>query len=445
MWRMWRTWRWMCRVRRSPGRARARRPPWLLALALLFMLPLAACASGRASKAVLRVTPTVTPTIGPTPTPTPCVPATQWQPPAGNVGLDSLSMVSPSEGWATGIVNPMRFDGRFPSAAVLYHLVNGQWRRLPQTYPGAELKSLSMDSPSDGWAASPTPMNASKQPLVLHYTGGVWRQVDVPALDAVLRPTATVLEADINTISVRMFGAQAGWMFAQTNRDSDTEGGPRSLVLRFEGGAWTLVPGPQVVQSVTLFDFSAVSVDEAWMMGTDTHSGRSTTVFYHYINGGWAVAPETFPFGAWDLTMLSTDDGWAATSASASVTASVILLHYDGVRWAKLASPSAWSAQDVTPAGLVFATGPGVGVTWMVTYTPDAIGLWQDAHGHWSQVAWPYQDMTPLALAPGALGEVWGIGDINHVRGCAPALVIDIPQGVFLHEVHGTWTRQVLP
>ncbi len=350
-------------------------------------------------------------------------------------------MVSASEGWATGELNPLTFDGRLPSAAILYHLVNGQWQRLPQTYPGAELQSLSMDSPSDGWTVSPSPMNGSAHPLVLHYTSGAWRQVDVPALDAVLRPTATVLEANINTVSVRMFGPQAGWMFAQTNRDSDTEGGPRSLVLRYEGGAWTLIPGPQAAPTVTLLDFSAVSSDEAWMLGTDNRSDSSTTLFYHFVNGGWAVAPQTFSFGAWNLTMLSADEGWASASKGASNT--LILLHYDGVRWAQFVGPTVWSAQDETPTGLAFAIGPGI--TWMVTSSPETIGLWQETDSHWSPVAWPYQDMVPTTLAPSARGELWGIGDINHVRGCAPSLVIAVPQGVFLHEVNGTWTRQVLP
>jgi hypothetical protein len=189
-----------------------------------------------------------------------------------------------------------------------------------------------------------------------------------------------------------------------------------------------------------LFDFSAVSADEAWMVGIDNRSDGSTTLFYHFINGGWSVAPQTFPFGVARLTMLAADDGWAEGSKG---TNTIITLHYDGTRWAKFVGPAAWSAQGVTPSGLVFAIGSSI--TWMVTYTPETIGLWQDADNHWSQVAWPYQDMIPTAVAPGAPGEVWGIGDINHVRGCAPTLVTAVPQGVFLHEVNGKWTRQVLP
>jgi hypothetical protein len=97
--------------------------------------------------------PTTPPT---TPPAAPCDPATQWRAPANNIGLDDAAMVAPDEGWAVGLLTP-----QWPPAnpnqgpgGVIYHLTQGQWRRLAQTYPGAELSTISMDSPEDGWAAS---------------------------------------------------------------------------------------------------------------------------------------------------------------------------------------------------------------------------------------------------------------------------------------------------
>ena len=58
---------------------------------------------------------------------------------------------------------------------------------------------------------------------------------------------------------------------------------------------------------------------------------------------------------------------------------------------------------------------------------------------------WPYSDLSPDTLAPGNAGEVWGIANIQHQYGCPPALETFIQQGVFLHEVNGKWSRQVLP
>jgi len=93
----------------------------------------------------------------------------------------------------------------------------------------------------------------------------------------------------------------------------------------------------------------------------------------------------------------------------------------------------------------VFAIAPDV--TWLVTVSQrhDAPVAWQDASGHRSQVAWLYQDSVPLVLAISDANDVWGIAAIVHQLGSAPTMVVEALQGVFLHEVNGQWTRQVLP
>jgi hypothetical protein len=93
----------------------------------------------------------------------------------------------------------------------------------------------------------------------------------------------------------------------------------------------------------------------------------------------------------------------------------------------------------------VFAIAPDV--TWLVTVSQrhDALSIWQDASGHRSQVAWLYQDSVPLVLAVSDANDVWGIAAIFHQLGCAPTMGMEAQQGVFLHEVNGQWTRQMLP
>ncbi len=145
--------------------------------------------------------------------------------------------------------------------------------------------------------------------------------------------------------------------------------------------------------------------------------------------------------------MLSAGDGRAVGSTD---TNEPMAFHYDGVRWAQVATPAAWSAQDALPTGPVFAIAPGV--VWVVTDVVDrdlragmGLGLGQDANTQWSPVAWPFPDVVLATLAPGAAGEEWGMGDIYHQEGCPPRFVTDIRQGVFLHAINGTWTREDLP
>jgi hypothetical protein len=245
-----------------------------------------------------------------------------------------------------------------------------------------------------------------------------------------------------------MFGTNAGWMFARTtiSRDpSNQTSRDKVLVLRYEHGVWMPVAVPPVTQATELFSLSAVSADEAWLVGTDYGSDALTTLFAHYTHGGWSRWPQAFPGVTERFTMLSPTDGWAFDSDPQG-GGSDNLLHYDGTSWALVATPD-WPTQRIYLTSLAFATIPGV--TWFGAIHTVGLGgpalIEQYAAGRWQQVAWPFGDVQPVRLAAGASGELWGIGDVHHQEGCPPGLTTEIAQGVFLHEWQGRWSQEVLP
>jgi hypothetical protein len=69
----------------------------------------------------------------------------------------------------------------------------------------------------------------------------------------------------------------------------------------------------------------------------------------------------------------------------------------------------------------------------------------QYANGKWQQIPWPFSTVRPMTITASSTGDLWGIGDIIHQKGCAPALVTEVDQGVFLHRQQGNWSDQVLP
>lgn len=377
-----------------------------------------------------------------------CQSASQWHVPANNVSLNDLAMVAPDEGWAVGALNaqwPSASPGQVP-AGVIYHLTNGAWQRRPQVYPDAELSTISMGAPDDGWAASTTVASSGPgdHALVLHYIQGHWTPVDIPALDAILKGPTGLGGGAIHWISIQMFGPDAGWMFAWTNSPRDPSN-PASrtavVVLHDEQGVWTPVTVPAVTPTTQLFWLSAASADEAWIVGTEYGTTTLTTLFAHYLQGSWRLWPKTFPGVTQRFTMLSPTDGWAFASAAPDS-----LLHYDGATWASVATPD-WTDQQIELTSLAFPAAPSV--TWFGATHVQGFGgtalIEQYAAGRWQQVAWPYADVQPVRLAVGASGELWGIGDFHHQEGCPPARVTVIAQGVFLHSRQGNWSREVLP
>jgi len=350
--------------------------------------------------------------------------------------------VAADEVWIVGNTTTLPGVGQQPDG-VIYHLVQGQWVRLPQTYPGAPLLTLSMDSATDGWAASNSALTgAGDQVLVLHYSLGQRRPVDIPALDAVLKGPPGTYGGNINSISVQMFGPNAGWMFAYTNIPRDLrnqQSRSEVVILRYEHGVWTPIAAPAVSLTTELPVLSAVSADEAWIVGTNYGSTSLTTVFAHYIDGAWSLWPKTFPGVTENFTMLSPTDGWAFDSGGGPT----LLLHYDGESWASVTLPAQWASHGVQLAATVFPISSAT--TWFGAYGTDAAVLEEYSHGHWQQVAWPYADFDPTFIVVGSGTELWGIGNIGYQEGCPPMLTTLVEQGVLLHFQQGHWTEQILP
>lgn len=378
-----------------------------------------------------------------------CDAASQWQPPNNNVQLDDFALTGPSEGWAVGVLAgiPLQPGYQGPTG-VIYHLVGGQWQQLPQTYPGEELTSIAMDSPTDGWiVASGTRM------LPLHYDGTAWRTVDVPAIDAAFGPPGDVSVPGFGQGKVQMFGPGAGWYFAATDNPSNPND-PNSrttavAIIRYQHGAWTAIPAPNMPDSVTLFDFAADSADDAWLLGEDygsTLTSTLTTLLYHYANGQWSQQPLSFDGSSGQhLWMLSPTNGWTVVGGDVSPA---ILLHFDG---------STWSPVDLTQAthlvGIVqymYAIGESApGTTWFgalgTPATSQITTLLAYGGGQWQHVPWPYPQQVPSVVVMTGNGDLWGVGDINHLEGCAPAHVTGIEQGVFYHYTQGQWAETILP
>jgi len=281
----------------------------------------------------------------------------------------------------------------------------------------------------------------------MHYSLGQWHLFDIPALDKVLKV------GSLNPISVQMFGPDAGWLFAVIGTSQDPNN-PESrtgvVILRYLNGAWTQIATPAVPVTTQIFSLSAVSADEAWVVGTDYGNPSTlTTVFAHYINGSWSLWPKTFPGVTQQFTMLSPSNGWAFDSESGPN--SNALLHYDGTAWAPVATPSDWSRQGVLLTSAVFPVSSTVtwfGAVTSTFYSSDKSQgalLEEYSNGQWQQVGWPYSNVEPIVIAAGSGTELWGIGDINHQEGCAPAAVSALEQGVLLHFQQGHWSEQVLP
>lgn len=135
--------------------------------------------------------------------------------PYPNTMLSSMAMTSPGEGWALSDI-PIEQIPSVPTSirlvARILHYRNGVWEQQASftgsKMPPFELSALAMRSASDGWAVG-------SQGMLIHYTGGQWRQVQSPTIS--------------DLYAVTLFGATDGWAVGD------------STILRLAGGRWSVV------------------------------------------------------------------------------------------------------------------------------------------------------------------------------------------------------------
>lgn len=408
--------------------------PALVGALLLGLLPLAACDP---------ITPHTSPGTTAIYSNRPCDESTQWQPPSNNAQLDDFVLTGPSTGWAVGA------SASGNGVGVIFHLANGQWQQLPQTYPGEELTSIAMASPTDGWIAAYGARNES-----LHYAGGAWREVDVPALDAAYAPPDGVSAPTFQPGAIQLFGSNAGWFFGQTDVPrAPNSSSTKVVTLRYTAGTWTPTPAPNAPDAVTLFDFAATSADEAWLLGTDYETNGQTTVLYHYLRGQWSQWPTTYPGISQQLQMLSPTNGWLFAGDGSSPQTPSTLLHYDGTTWTPVNVAPA--EQLVGQIDYLRAIGePTPGTIWFQAYThaqasnfaaPPTLLAYNVSSSQWQRVSWPYSGQELDRIIGTASGDLYGIGDIAHQRGCPPLATGVVDQGIFYHYTEDQWHETILP
>ncbi|PZS04626.1 MAG: hypothetical protein DLM69_01620 [Candidatus Chloroheliales bacterium] len=199
--------------------------------------------------------------------------------------LNSIDMVSPTEGWVVG------------NKGVILHYNGGRWQQLSSPVQGGYLTGVSMVSPDDGWAVGQA--RVAQDGVILHYSGGAWHIYQPPSYIYLPR-----------LASIDMVSADEGWAVG---------GGLGSIILHYEGSKWSYYDSPHhPLQSVSM-----VSATEGWAVDIED--------ILHYDGSAWRR--QDSPGGANSVYMLSASEGWAVGDSDS-------ILHYSGGKWERISVPS---------------------------------------------------------------------------------------------------------
>jgi len=251
------------------------------------------------------------------------------------------------------------------------------WTATPTPLATAGLQGVDGAAPDDIWAVG----RAGSGTLTEHWDGAAWSVVPSPN-----PPNATW---SLELAAVKTFSAAEAWAVGSYS----TSAAPiqRTLIERWNGSAWSIVPSPNPDAEVNLLtDVDGAAPDDIWAVGNVAHEAYGGTprggLVLHWDGSAWTrinvpgtVSDGTINFPTLeDVFVVSADDVWIVGRAfSWTVFRTIpIALHWNGQNWQRsllstgpddgvgFRSVAALSATQVYAFGRVIARWTGTG--WSV-------------------------------------------------------------------------------
>jgi hypothetical protein len=215
---------------------------------------------------------------------------------------------------------------------------------------------------------------------------------------------------------------------------SNSSVGFDTLIERWNGTAWSIVPSPNVAAQNTLLGIRAFSASDAWAVGS--HNVAGTLNFASLVerwNGAeWSIVPSPSPAPfenrLQDVDGVSSSDLWAVSSQQnhPDGVRQALVLHFDGSSWNVVPVPG---GVDATLEGVVVLASNDV---WAVGSEFSTSLFWHvPLVLHWNGSAWSRSPIPSPGPQGGRLYGVAGLSSTNvyvvgqtNAGGGIPSLVM---------------------
>ncbi|MEO5721020.1 MAG: dockerin type I domain-containing protein [Chthoniobacterales bacterium] len=344
-------------------------------------------------------------------------------PPSSDVALTGVAPLSGTDVWAVGsyIAAAGGTDGSASSRTLAMHWNGASWTITPTVNPatsGNQLKKVIALASNNVWS-----LGGDGQSYTLRWDGANWLHIPLPPINNNGSSNVATFLEDIAATS----GSDIWLVGAMDNLN----GGTQTLTLHWNGAQWMQIPNPNIgtrtggIYSQGLESVVALTPNNVWAVGHYRVGNTPHTLILHWDGTAWTIVPS--PDGP-------TGDGWLHSIAAANPNdiwavgeydkvdltsdAKALALHWDGVAWTASVPPNP-SPFGVNPLHSVVARGPNDFY---------AAGSWQKGVDgsntftvHWDGATWtqvpsdnPAGDGTGenplLDLGRDAAGGLWAVG-----------------------------------
>jgi hypothetical protein len=305
--------------------------------------------------------------------------------------LFGVAATSARNAWAVG-------QAVSSGKTIVLHWNGTSWTRVPSPTPAGAtgLYAVAATSARNAWAVGGSSAPPGKTEI-LHWNGTAWTTVPSPT------PKGGGALFGVTAVSARN-----AWAVGCAGNCFQGFGGIKTLILHWNGTAWTRVPSPSPGMGSALSSVTAVSARSAWAVGCTAfcflHAISPQTVILHWNGTAWMREPS--PASA----RVGALNGVAATSASnvwavgctghcfgPMATTTTMIVHWNGTAWRAVASPNPASNSVLTAVAATSASD-----AWAVGYTRTGF---KTLIAHWNGARWT---RVP-SPTPGQLSQLFGV------------------------------------
>jgi hypothetical protein len=250
--------------------------------------------------------------------------------PAPSDQLTGVSAVSATDAWAVGTASS--------GQTLILHWNGTKWSTTPapESSNAYQLNGVTAVSATDAWAVGDY-SDGTAHTLTLHWNGTKWSVVASPS------------PSTINDLLFGVSAASASDAWA-VGRDIPSASSPYStLTEHWNGTKWSVVASPSPgAASNALFGVSTLTPTDAWAVGESlaTSPGVLRTVVLRWNGKAWTQVASPDPGSSFSVldgvSAVSASDAWAVGnySSTAGDTSSTLILRWNGTDWTKVPSPS---------------------------------------------------------------------------------------------------------
>ena len=260
-----------------------------------------------------------------------------------------------------------------------------EYERIPSPNAAGEanvLRGAAARSSNDVWVVGSYRTGGLTLPMSMRWNGAAWTVTPMPAPSAVFSPPATSL------YDVHAFSANNAW--AVGSNPGVESAAIETLVYRWNGSAWSIVPSPAGSAGVygsAFYCVDGVAPDDFWAAGYINIFGPGAAALVAHWNGsGWeqhlfdVISPRIN--GVKDLHVRAQDDIYALEAVGLNApTSPHRVFHWDGSDWSEATTridPLQYAAAEA-----IHALGPDD--IWVSSVRESTFAL---VMLHWDGSAW---------------------------------------------------------